>query len=72
MKNNNIKSEVMSVMSCGSISSLNCKNCCFIILDIFLALIREGGRERRDGEDKGIYNIKKKTLVVEILELHTF
>ena len=31
----------MSVMSYGSIFNQNCKNCCFIILDIFLALIRE-------------------------------
>ena len=31
----------MSAMSCGSIFSKNCKDCCFIIIDIFLAL-REG------------------------------
>ena len=47
------------MMSCGSISSLNCKNFCFIILNIFLALIREkeGRGEREGGGDKGIYNI---------------
>ena len=44
MKKQNIESDIMRVMSCGSIFSKNCKNFCLIILNIFLALIREGGK----------------------------
>ena len=50
----------MRVMSYGSIFSQNCKNCCFIILNIFLALIREGGREGGKGAGTKAFITKKK------------
>ena len=59
----------MSVMSYGSISSLNCKHFCFIILNIFLALIREGGKGEggKGVGTKAFITFKnKQTLVVKI------
>ena len=59
----------MSVMSCRSISSLNCKNFCFIILNIFLALIKEGGKGEggKGAGTKAFITVKnKQTLVVKI------
>ena len=44
-------------------------DCCFIIIDIFLALIMGGGG---GGETKLLKINLKKSLVVKILELHTF